>query len=325
MRNKEHEAARTNPHKTFMKNTRTIVFFTLGGVVLIVLAMLILARFSPTPGDRDSTQMTISSSIYPLSFLAHEIAGEHARVLTLTPAGVEPHDYELTPQDIGTMSKSALVIMNGAGLEPWGDSIGSILQESGTRTLVIGDLPFRDMKSDGYSDPHFWLSPPLMREIANAIAHEIIRIDPAHESDYRVRLATLDQKLSTLDTEFRSTLAVCTRRDLVTAHDAFGHLASEYLLSPLPIAGLSPELEPSPRQLVEITELVRSRGVKVIFFEALVSPKLAETLAAETGTRTLMLDPLEGLDAESVAKGEDYFSAMRMNLKNLSIALECAQ
>jgi zinc transport system substrate-binding protein len=183
------------------------------------------------------------------------------------------------------------------------------------------------MNNDGEKvlDPHFWLSPVLMKEMSKSITDALARVDPEHADEYRERRAGLDNELDTLDGEYRSTLSSCEKKDLVSSHNAFGYLAAEYGLTTLPIAGISPEAEPSPKQMAEIATLVRERDVNAIFFEALVSPRLAETLAQETDVRTLMLNPLEGLEEEDIAFGANYLSVMRENLANIKDALECAE
>lgn len=308
------------------KDIRTIIIFSTIAVALLGSFLFILPLFFGTKETDD--RMTVATSIYPLYFVASEIAGPDARVINLTPPGAEPHDYELTPGDISTVTQSELLIINGAGLEHWGKDLNELLKGTPAEVLSIADsLPTRTMDHDGEKvlDPHFWLSPLLMKEMARSVTDAFVRVDPEHAEAYRARGIALDNELSVLHEEYRSTLSSCAKKELVSSHNAFGYLGVEYGLATLPIAGISPEAEPSPRQMAEIATLVRERGVNAIFFEALVSPRLAETLAEETGVRTLMLDPLEGLNEDKVEVGANYLSVMRENLANLKDALECAQ
>jgi len=130
-------------------------------------------------------------------------------------------------------------------------------------------------------------------------------------------------QLESLDREYEGALTQCRRREIVTSHAAFGYLAERYGLEQIAITGLSPEAEPTPRELEDVVEEVRMQGATTVFFETLVSPRLAETVARETGARTAVLNPLEGLTEEELARGENYFSLMRANLKTLRQALEC--
>jgi zinc transport system substrate-binding protein len=130
-------------------------------------------------------------------------------------------------------------------------------------------------------------------------------------------------ELRRLDREFRRGLSDCDRREFVTSHAAFAYLADRYRLRQIPITGLSPEGEPTPRELEEVVEHVRESGARTIFFETLVSPELAETVARETGADTAVLNPLEGLTEEEVGAGANYFTVMERNLAALRVALEC--
>jgi zinc transport system substrate-binding protein len=207
--------------------------------------------------------------------------------------------------------------LNGAHLEPWKENILQIINTKMTRVVTM---------SDGLTeanDPHFWLSPKLMKNMAEKISKTMQEADGLHASYYAQNEAVLQQKLSILDEEFTAGLLSCAKRDIVTSHNAFGYLANSYNLRQTPIAGLSPDAEPSPKQLADLSAFVKQNGIKYIFFESLTSPKLSQTLAKETGTQTLVLNPIEGLTPDEVTAGKDYMSEMRNNLKNLQIALEC--
>ncbi len=309
------------------KNKHTILLFMLGGLALIVGLVLLLPLIANNTNEQQQdTRPIISTSIYPLYFLAREIADENTQIVNLTPPGAEPHDYELTPGDIRTITESALLLMNGGELEHWGEDLAKIVDPAQTEVLTMANaLPVRTIGHNDSQviDPHFWLSPVLMRQMTDIVLEAIIRTDPTRADIYRARAAALSAKLESLDREFRTTLSSCSSKELVTAHDAFGYLAAEYGLITIPVSGLSPENEPSPRQMAEVAEIVRERKVKVIFFETLVSPRLAETLARETGARTLMLDPLEGIDPEEAKGGANYLTVMQKNLKELSEGLSC--
>ena len=150
---------------------------------------------------------------------------------------------------------------------------------------------------------------------ATEIAARLTEIDPERAAEFAANLTALTDDLDALDAEYTDALAACTNRDVVTSHNAFGYLAQRYDLTQVGISGLSPENEPSPADLAAVTEFVRDNGVTTIYFETLVSPALAETLAAETGASTAVLDPIEGLSDAS--KGSDYLDIMRSNLANL--------
>ena len=131
-------------------------------------------------------------------------------------------------------------------------------------------------------------------------------------------------KLRALDAEMKEGLATCRRHEIVTSHAAFGYLAQRYGLRQIALTGLSPEAEPSPRDLEALVDEVRKSGSTTVFFETLVSPKLAQTVAREAGAKTAVLDPIEGLTPDEAAAGDDYFSVMRANLAALRAALGCS-
>ena len=135
--------------------------------------------------------------------------------------------------------------------------------------------------------------------------------------------ARLARRLDTLDGEYRRGLAHCARRQIVTSHAAFGYLAARYGLEQIPLEGLTPEAEPSARDIARLVDVVRSSGATTVFFETLISPKLAETVAREAHVQTAVLDPLEGISKSEIAAGADYFSVMRANLAILRKALGC--
>lgn len=115
----------------------------------------------------------------------------------------------------------------------------------------------------------------------------------------------------------------CELKSFITSHEAFGYLAREYSLTQVPIAGLSPDSEPSAKQVVEISQFAKANNIEYIFFESLLSPRLTETIAREADAKTLLLDPIEGISNEDIKAGRNYFSVMRDNLSNLKLALRC--
>ncbi len=272
-------------------------------------------------------KMQVAASFYPLYFFAEQIAGDKADVFNITPAGIEPHDYELTAQDIARIENSRLLILNGGGLEPWANNINQSIDSNRAIVVVAGEgWDANLIEENGQNivvDPHVWLNPVLAKQMVNKIAGGFAEADPANRELYLANADSLKSKLSDLDKEYRSGLNNCAQRNVVASHAAFGYLAAEYGLNQVSIAGLSPDAEPSSRQLAIIIKFAKDTNVRYIFFESMVSPKLALTVAKEIGAETLLLNPLEGLSNEDLAQGKNYFTEMKANLKNLKIALQC--
>ncbi len=305
------------------KQTKVIICF-LTGFLLIGLLTFILNNIYKIPQAK-SSKIQVSASFYPLYFFSQQIGGDKANVINITPVGAEPHDYEPTAQDVAQIENSKLLVVNGS-LEPWGDNIKQNLNSKNTIIVTVGDgIINQQVMEEGknITDPHIWQSPPLAKEIVDKITNGFIQIDPANKNYYQSNANILKIKLDDLDTQYRQGLANCAQKNIITSHSAFGYLATAYGLNQVPISGLSPDAEPSPRQLADIVKFAKVNNVKYIFFESLVSPKLSDTIATEVGAKTMVLDPIEGIVNEDMAKGENYFTKMQENLANLKIALEC--
>ncbi|CEP66359.1 Adhesion lipoprotein [Moorella glycerini] len=258
----------------------------------------------------------IYTTFYPLYDFTKKIAGDRAIVENLQPVGVEPHGYEPSPQQVASIYTGKLFIFLGEPMDPWAKKIEGQLKAKGVMSLEAGKGLIEN------NDPHIWLDPVLARELSRRIYEALVTLDADNKGYYEKNLQELEQKFTMLDKQYREVLAGVTRKDFVTSHAAFGYLAKRYGLKQIPISGLSPQEEPSAQQMAELITLCRSKGVKYIFFETLASPKLAETLARETGAGTLVLNPIGGLTPEEIKAGEDYFSIMAQNLASLKQALE---
>ncbi len=311
-------------------NKRIRITFALLSVVAVIAVVVVLRDQRPVSSG-DSVQVV--ASFYPLSFLAEQIGGPNATVVNLTPAGAEPHDYELSPGDLVALQSADIVLLNGAHLEPWSDSVLADLPPT-TQVLVMADLldpntqrsfgSASDDEHESGTDPHFWLDPVLYQQEAALVRDSLVVADPAHAADYSTRYDALIGQLNDLDASYQRGLASCENRSIVVSHDAFGYLGDRYELNVLPISGISPDEEPSPRRLGDIATFVKEKKVSHIFFETLVSPRLAETIAKETGAHTLVLNPLEGITGEERNNGVTYISVMRDNLTNLQQAMVCS-
>jgi zinc transport system substrate-binding protein len=252
---------------------------------------------------------TVVASFYPLAYAAEQIGGSRVDVENLTPPGAEPHDLEVSPQDVAAIREADLVLLLGRGFQPQlEDAAGT-----GANVLRLLDTPGLGLHAN--NDPHVWLDPLRYARIVARIGQALR--EPA-------AAARLVERLRSLDAEYRQGLANCRRDELVTSHEAFAYLAERYGLHQVAITGLSPEAEPDPGKLADVVNLVRAHGVTTIYFETLVSPRIAETVARETGAKTAVLDPIEGLTEDERAHGDDYFSLMRRNLAALEAGLGCS-
>ena len=219
-----------------------------------------------TPSDSESDgAVSVVAAFYPLVFAVAGVGGSLVDVDNLTAPGVEPHDLELSADQVRTVSEADLVVFLGQGFQPAVDDVVSGLE--GERVL--------DLLHEDRSDPHVWLDPSLMAEIVDTVAARLSAIDPPNEATYVDNAAEMITSLDALDTELREGLASCRTRDIVTSHAAFGYLASRYELHQVSISGLDPESEPSPARMADVARFVHEHEVSTIFFEELVSPEVA--------------------------------------------------
>jgi len=219
---------------------------------------------------------------------------------------------ELEPRQLAQIADAALVVYL-KGFQPAVDE--AVAQEAKDSAFDAASV---EPLAGG--DVHIWLDPSRLATVGDKLADRLAAVDPAHAPDYRTRAAAVRKDLENLDREYADGLRTCQRREIVTSHAAFGYLAARYQLRQIPITGLSPEEEPLPQRLAEVAAEARRYGATTIFFETLVSPKVAEAVAREVGATTAVLDPVEGLEPGST---EDYVAVMRANLATLQKALGC--
>ena len=283
---------------------------------------------------RTSDGPAVVAAFYPLQYVTHRITGRE--VLSLTRPGAEPHDLELRPRDVAT-ANDAEVLVYMRGFQPAVDDVADRL---GNRAFDVSPAAALDLKApegedhagehadetagahaDEHNDPHFWLDPTKLAAVAQAVAERLAQADPAGAAGYRERAAALRAELTDLDGAFRSGLARCESRDLVTGHAAFGYLARRYDLRQRSVSGLDPSAEPSSGDLARVARFVRENKVRTVYTEVLANPALARTVASAGGAGTAVLDPVEGLTDES--PGRDYLAVMRANLATLRQGQGC--
>lgn len=285
-------------------------------------------------------KIKIATTFYPLYEIAKQVGGDYVDIKNLVPPGAEPHDYELTPKDVADVYDSQILVVNGAGVEPWLDkllpdfekqpNLHVVDEAKNFSNLMTGfheegepaPTPQEEAISPSY-DPHIWMEPTLYAQEVAAFEKTMETVDPAHKDYYSANAQSFNAKLTDLDQKFKNGLQNCTLREFVTNHAAFGYLSKRYNLSMIAIAGLSPDAEPSSKTLAGLVDLIKQKNIHYILTESLVSPKIADTLAQETGAQTMILNPLEGLTDEELAQGKNYLSVMEENLKTLQTALEC--
>jgi zinc transport system substrate-binding protein len=302
------------------------------GLTLMLSLVLVAACGGDEGGGGPDVKLEVVAGFYPVAEATGRIAGGRAEVVNITPAGTEPHDLELTPRQVDQLEDADLVVYVGGDFQPAVER--AVERRRGPKLDVLEGLPLDANPAEeagGHAeehdehgvDPHFWLDPVLMVQTVDQLQAALTQASPAHRAEFEANAEAYRSELRALDAEYRAALSICERKELVTSHAAFHYLARRYGLAQQPIAGLSPEAEPDPARLAELSDLVRRLGVTTIFYESLVSPRVAQALAQETGTRTAVLDPIEGLTEEQRRQGQTYVGVMGQNLAALKAALGC--
>jgi zinc transport system substrate-binding protein len=345
-----------------MKNYKTVNKYMIlkifrfefkAGLKVVVSLIMILVLLTGTtacaqsPEEGADEKLRVVASFYPMYDFALKIGGEQINLKNLVPGGAEPHSWEPEAADLISLEQADVFIYNGAGMEHWVEPVLAALQNKELivveTTAELDLIAGHDHESDDSDhkegsdadqagevdeheneefDPHVWLDPMLAKQQMNSIKEALIKADPDNTEYYKDNYDRTAVQLDELDREYHEALANVTGRDIIVAHAAYGYLAEAYDLNQIAISGLSPEQEPDPARMAEIIEFAEKSNIKVIFFEELVSPKVAETIAEATGAETAVLSPLGGLTEQQLAQGEDYFTVMRRNLEALKSALD---
>ncbi|MFI0933008.1 metal ABC transporter substrate-binding protein [Streptomyces sp. NPDC021019] len=346
-----------------MNVRRLIPTTAVAGAVVLGLTALSACSTSDAADGSNGDKLKVTASFYPMQFLAEKIGGEHVAVTSLTKPGVEPHDLELNPRQIGSISESDYVLYL-KGIQP---AVDDAIKQSGVKNTVDaatlttlenhgsevsghnhgheGEENHADEHADehgheeeapeeheghsegdghnhgeeGGADPHIWLDPVKYAEVAKGVGKSLEKADPDHAADYRKNTDALVAELGELNTAYETGLKNTSTKTFITTHSAFGYLAERYGLTQQGIAGIDPEAEPSPARIQEIHTIAEKEKATTVFFETLASDRTAKTLAKDTGLKTGVLDPLEGITDKS--QGADYIEVMESNLTALQKAL----
>ncbi|MET8057705.1 metal ABC transporter substrate-binding protein [Streptomyces microflavus] len=332
-----------------MNVRRLIPTTAVAGAVVLGLTALSACSTSDAADGGNGDKLKVTASFYPMQFLAERIGGEHVAVTSLTKPGVEPHDLELTPRQIGSISESDYVLYL-KGIQPAVDD--AILQSGVKNTVDAATLTTLEnhgsevsghdhgheeeahedeaheehAEGDGHNhgeeggaDPHIWLDPVKYAEVAKGVGKSLEKADPDHAAAYKKNTEALVGELDKLNTAYETGLKNTATKTFITTHSAFGYLAERYGLTQQGIAGIDPEAEPSPARIQEIHTIAEKEKATTVFFETLASDRTAKTLAKDTGLKTGVLDPLEGITKKS--QGADYIEVMESNLTALQKAL----
>lgn len=327
-----------------MKMTVMLIYRALTSIACMSVLLLATAcgQSGSAPTTAQSGQLSVVAAAYPFQFVAERVAGQHGQVTSLTQPGAEPHDVELTPQQVASVGEADLVVYEktfqaavdeavaqNAGDNAFDTTTVVPMQELGSEHSHEGEehaageehVEGEEHSHEGGLDPHVWLDPMNMATIGKAVAERLAAVDPDNAADYTANAEALAADLTAVDQEFTDGLADCDRTEFITSHEAFGYLAERYELTQIGISGLSPDTEPSPARIAEVQTEAKEHGVTTIFYETLVSPDVAQAIASDLGLKTDVLDPIEGITPDS--RGTEYLEVMKANLTALTAANGC--
>ncbi|MDO5040992.1 MAG: zinc ABC transporter substrate-binding protein [Peptoniphilus sp.] len=286
-----------------------------------------------------SDGLKIYATIYPLYDFAKKIAEDKADVQLLIPTGQSSHHWEPGQREMKELQEADMLIYNGAGLEGWMDKVlesidGDIVAVDSSREVNLiasthaheheeheEEHAYEEEHAQGAHDPHIWLDPKnAVIQIEN-IANAMIIADPENEDFYRANLDKYREEFMDIDTMYQEQLSSLARDTIVVSHEAYGYICHEYGLNQVGIEGIFAEGEPDAKTMAQIIDFVKNQNITTIFTEELIDTKTADAISAETGAKTVYLNPLEGLSEEEIKAGEDYISVMKSNLEKLVEAL----
>ena len=296
--------------------------------VACAMALAVSGCASGVPSAADG-RLSVQVAFYPFQFVAERVGGDAVRVTSLTAPGTEPHDLELAPRQVAALATADLVIFQ-SGFQPAVDTAveqaqpGRVIDTASFLTMLTAAADGEEHTANGVGskDPHTWLDPSNMVTIAEHVRDALSQARPEQAATFATNTRQVVADLTTLDADIKADLSGCAITPFITSHAAFGYFAARYGLTQVGIRGLEPDVEPSASRIAEVQRIARDNHITTIFFEALVSPVVAQSVAGDLGLRTDVLDPLEGITADS--RGTDYLSVMRANANSLKVANQCA-
>ena len=269
-------------------------------------------------------KLKVVATLFPLYDFARNIGKEKTDVTLLLPPGVEPHAFEPRPGDVLKINEADIFIYTGRFMEPW---VEDMLKGIGSQGPLIIDSSkvIRLTEEAGKMDPHIWLDFSNAKKMVVNILDGFLKKDLANKDYYLKNVEEYKKKLDELDKKFKDSLRSC-QKDIIIhgGHFAFGYLSKRYNLKYLSAyKGFSPDAEPTPRNLIELSKKLKEHDIKYIFYEELISPKVSEAIARETGAKLLMLHGAHNVTKDEMDRGVTFISLMEQNLNNLKVGLEC--
>ncbi|RUL56556.1 metal ABC transporter solute-binding protein, Zn/Mn family [Lysinibacillus antri] len=323
-----------------MKKLSTFLLFAVVALILTACNSTETEKTIETADTKNQpTKLSIYTTVYPLSYFAERIGGEHVEVSSIYPPGSNEHTFEPTQKDMMSLADADLFFYIGLGLEGFVEKANQTLANEDVKLVATADSIAEENlhtsaaneheeeeheeehHDHGDIDPHVWLSPVIAKDLALAIKNELVTALPEQEALFNDNYNLLISELDSLDESFSTLAAEATNKTFFVSHASFGYIAGQYGLEQIAIAGLNSQSEPSQKELTEIVELAKEKDVDYILFEQNVSSKLASVIQSEIGADTLQLNNLSILTEADIKNNETYFTLMEKNIETLKQAL----
>lgn len=294
--------------------------------LLFIISLCTLCLF--TAGLACAEKINVVVSIYPLKDIVQQVGGDRVKVDFIVPPGASPHTFEPTPSDMIKIHSARLFVIIGAGLEFWADKA---IRAAGGKDLtiislsngihLIPEVPSHGGKeghhTHGAADPHIWLDPLLMKDMAQKIADTLCVLDSAGRAYYAEKAEAFKKELDRLHLELSEKTSRFRTKEYITFHPAWNYFSRRYGLRVAEVIEESPGKEASPRHIAKIIKEIKRIGTKVIFAEPQFNPRIAEIIAKEAGARVLLLDPIGSPEQRS-----SYLALIRYNLSIMKEAMQ---
>jgi len=311
-------------------------------ILLVLISTILFTACSKKSGLNkladNENKISVVTSFYVVYDFAGKIGGDKVSVKNLLPAGSDPHGWEPSPKDIINIEKADIFIYNGANMEGWVDKV---LESIGNKNLIAveaskdvallkaEDEHVQEQENENEDedehehlyDPHVWLDPMMAKIQMKSITEALVQFDSDNADYYQENFEKYSEELDKLDKEYKEAILSFNKKDIVVSHEAFGYLCLAYGLNQVGISGLDAEAEPTASRMVEVADFAKDNDVSVIFFDKMVNPKIADTIASSTDAKVDVLNPISSLSQKEIKEGKDYFAIMRENLEALKRAL----
>ncbi len=306
--------------------SRRNLFFILIIILLFSSGVMLDIRTKSEHTEKNTeNKILVTTTLFPLYDFIKNIGGDFVDVSLLLPPGTEPHSFEPKPSDMIRINSSDIFVYTGKFMETWAEDVINGMTNKNVRFVdVSSDIVLLKDTASKNIDPHIWLDFDNDKKIIHTLTNALVEADPSHTAYYRNREEDYVEKFAILDNEYALSLGHCKTRTVVYGgHYAFGYLMSRYNLQYLAAQGISPDAEPTPNDLVTLIQQVKENAIQYIFYEELTSPKIAETIANETGMKMILLNAGHNVSKEDVQNNVSFLDIMRENKMHLVEGLQC--